>query len=221
MAPRRYSRRRRDDAMAQTRERILEAILALHAERGSIKTSYAAIAERADVAVPTVYKHFPNLTEMFSACVGHAVGQAPPLGPDLFDAHPDTPARLDALVRAAFAQYRFLARWLHWSQHEASLVPELAPFQGKLDDLHRQLIAAALAPRCGANPPEALAGLIEVLTRFASWETLTQARGLSHERAVAEVSRALRLLIEHDSDRPQPQSTNPSASRRSARRIHS
>ena len=38
----------------------------------------------ADVAIPTVYNHFPERGELFAACTGLAAAQAQPLGPQLF-----------------------------------------------------------------------------------------------------------------------------------------
>ncbi len=59
---------RRREATEETRRRILEATLGLHSERGVFGTSWKDIAERADVSVATVYKHFPSLEELVPAC---------------------------------------------------------------------------------------------------------------------------------------------------------
>lgn len=195
MAPRRYSRRRRDEAVAETRRRIVDAVVELHAERGPHGTTYAMIAERADVAVPTVYNHFPTLTELFAACVGQVSARAPALGPEIFAGLTDTPARLDALARALFARHCFLAPWLHRSQHEAHLIPELDAHHRRMRDRHLELIGAALAPRFGARPPAGLAGLVEIMTRFSAWETITKDHGLSADAAVSAVQAALHDLI--------------------------
>lgn len=191
MAPRRYTRHRRDAAMAETRRRIVEATVALHAEHGAARTTYAMIAARADVAVPTVYKHFPDLTALFGACTSHAGRGAPALGPELFDGIDDTADRLRALASALFARHRALAPWLRWSQHEAALIPELGSFHARTRDEHLRFIRDALSPRFGSRPPEALIGLVEILTRYSAWETLTKDRGLSPEEAVAAVIDAL------------------------------
>src|SRR3712207_9294899 len=59
---------KRKTAVEETRQRILEATLALHAEKGIFGTSWQDIAHRADVSVGTVYKHFPSLDELVPAC---------------------------------------------------------------------------------------------------------------------------------------------------------
>ena len=68
LTPRKYSMDKRKAAAEQTRQRILEATLALHSEKGIFGTSWQDIARRADVSVNTVYKHFPSLDELVPAC---------------------------------------------------------------------------------------------------------------------------------------------------------
>jgi AcrR family transcriptional regulator len=196
MSPRRYTRHRRDAAMAETRRRIVAATVALHAERGAAKTSYADIAARADVAVPTVYKHFPTLDALFAACTGHASAEAPRIGLDELQAIPDSADRLDALARALFARHRYLSPWLRWSVHEAELIPELGALARHAREADLALIRAALQPACGREPPAATAGLAEALLDFRTWQTLTAAHGLNHDAATAAVIDALTRLIE-------------------------
>jgi AcrR family transcriptional regulator len=59
---------KRKAAVEETRRRIVEAKLALHSEKDMFDTSWKDIAERADVSVATVYKHFPSLDELVPAC---------------------------------------------------------------------------------------------------------------------------------------------------------
>jgi AcrR family transcriptional regulator len=59
---------KRKAAVEETRQRIVEATLALPSEKGMFDTSWKDIAERADVSVATVYKHFPSLDELVPAC---------------------------------------------------------------------------------------------------------------------------------------------------------
>ncbi len=46
--------------------------MAAHAELGIVATSVQDVAERADVAVGTVYRHFPRLEDLVAACGGAA-----------------------------------------------------------------------------------------------------------------------------------------------------
>jgi AcrR family transcriptional regulator len=193
--------------MADTRRRIVEAVVALHAEQGGMRTTYAQIAERADVAVPTVYKHLPDLTELFGACTAHATAQAPALTSDLYAGLADTQARIDALVARLFARHAALSPWLRWAQHEAYLVPELGALAKQQHEQDLRFIREALAPRFGTALPKALVGLVDILTRYSSWETLTRERGLSQDDAVAGARAALGALLDAS---PPPTAKTPS-----------
>jgi AcrR family transcriptional regulator len=51
---------------AETRERIVAAALELIAEGGYVNAQIATVAERAGVAVGTVYRYFPSKSELFA-----------------------------------------------------------------------------------------------------------------------------------------------------------
>jgi AcrR family transcriptional regulator len=195
MAPRRYDRRRRDEAVAATRARIVDAIVALHAELGPSRTTYALIAKRADVAIPTVYKHFPALAGMFAACIGHVSAELPPLTPEIFARAPDAAGRIAALATTLFERHRHFAPWLRWSRHEAHLLPELGVYLAKMRERQRKLIREALAPEHGAEPPPALVALVDALAGFDSWHALTAENGLTQDDAIETVVDALMAIM--------------------------
>src|SRR5829696_4877227 len=71
MKTRKYEQKRRAEQQAETRRRIVEAVVALHREVGPARTTISAIAERAGVERLTVYRHFADETAMFQACSAH------------------------------------------------------------------------------------------------------------------------------------------------------
>ena len=79
---RRYGMQKRAEAQARTRERILAATMQLHDEQGVARTSFADIAERADVAPATVQRHFPTLGELVQSCGMHVWQEMQPPVPD-------------------------------------------------------------------------------------------------------------------------------------------
>ncbi|MES0327831.1 MAG: TetR/AcrR family transcriptional regulator [Gammaproteobacteria bacterium] len=83
MKKRKYSKTIRAEQQEQTRERIVEATVALHEELGPAKTSIKAIAEKAGVQRVTVYRYFPDDVSLFQACTSHWLSQNQP--PDLND----------------------------------------------------------------------------------------------------------------------------------------
>src|ERR671919_2710297 len=79
--PRKYEKKRRAEQEAETRQRIVEAMVALHREVGPARTTISAIAERAGVERLTVYRHFPDERSLFEACTGHWRASHPPPDP--------------------------------------------------------------------------------------------------------------------------------------------
>ena len=63
-----YVKAARAQSEAETRNRIVEALVALHEEIGPARTTVKAVAERAGVQRLTVYRHFADELEMISAC---------------------------------------------------------------------------------------------------------------------------------------------------------
>ena len=78
---RRYVLQARGDNVAETRARIVQAIMALHQEVGPRKTTVSAIASRAGVERLTVYRHFKGEAEMFAACSERYLELNPPPDP--------------------------------------------------------------------------------------------------------------------------------------------
>ena len=62
---RKYELRERAESVAETRARIVEATVALHAQLGPARTTITAIADRANVQRLTVYRHFPDELSLF------------------------------------------------------------------------------------------------------------------------------------------------------------
>ena len=72
---RKYELKKRAERQDETRLRIVEAAVALHEQFGPAQTSISAIADRAGVGRPTVYRHFPDERSLFTACTGHYMAQ--------------------------------------------------------------------------------------------------------------------------------------------------
>jgi len=195
MSPRRYRSDRRKAATEDTRRKIVENTTALHAEHGVLATSYAMIAKRADVAVPTVYNHFPTRGDIVRACTGHVAALAPHLGPEIYDGAEDCEARLRALVRAIFATYVYYAPWMRWGNSEAERVPELAAWKRYADETRRELIELALAPAFGTTPPPDLLALCQALLDFPAWQRLAGEEGLDPAGREAALAGALITLV--------------------------
>lgn len=202
---RRYHATRRRSATEQTRRRIVEATVKLHAKQGVTRTTYAMIAKRAEVAIPTVYNHFPSIGDLLAACTGHVLADAPPVGPQIFTAAPDLESRLRALARALCAYHRYVAPWLRWSSREAVLVPEIAARFERAAESRRQLICLALEPAFGQDPPVPLVALCDILLDFPAWQRLARDKTIAADEVAAVIAQALLVLArEHLSARGEP-----------------
>ncbi|RAI45255.1 TetR/AcrR family transcriptional regulator [Rhodoplanes roseus] len=78
---RKYELRSRAIRQDATRQKIVSAAVDLHCAIGPIRTSILAIAERAGVERPTVYRHFPTLGSLYEACSARFWTENPPPDP--------------------------------------------------------------------------------------------------------------------------------------------
>jgi AcrR family transcriptional regulator len=209
MSPRRYRSDTRQAAAEETRRKIVEAAVELHAEMGTMAATYAKIAERAGVAIPTVYNHFPALCDVLTACTGHVAAQAPPFGPDIFAGIEDAEKRLRALARAILARHRFYAPWMRWAIHEAMLVPELAAVLERARPTTREMIELALRPEFGVPPPPALAAMCEAMLDFRTAQILWNEQTLSAAKAEETLGDALVALAMHYRSKTQSRRKTP------------
>ncbi len=149
MAPRRYSMTRKQADAAATRQRILDATLKLHSERGIFGTSWSDIARAADVAVGTVYRYFPSLEELVPAC-GELLMQRtqPPQPEDISGILGEAQAPVERLQRVAEALFTFYAR--AGSALDADLrerqLPAVREWEDYLRSMVKGFVAEALRP---------------------------------------------------------------------------
>lgn len=206
MVKRSYSMQRRVALEAETRARIVRATVELHAKHGTLGTSYAMIAKRAEVAPQTVYNHFPELGALLGACTGHVLERAPPLGIETFRSGRTPATRLGLLAAAVFARHAFVAPWMRLGWHEAALIPELGAIVARGNAELRQLIAAAVAPDRKPTPDFVDAAF--VLLDYPAWQEL--ARGRSNADAARIAGDCLTDLL--------PRLTRPNRERESHER---
>src|SRR5215212_3062074 len=104
--PRKYQKKRRLEQEAETRQRIVEAMVALHREVGPARTTISSIAERAGVERLTVYRHFPDDRSMFEACTSHYATQVPGPDPAAWAGMEEPAERLRAALLSFYDYYR-------------------------------------------------------------------------------------------------------------------
>ena len=185
--PRPYSLKRRAAQQAETRQRIVEAAVALHGEVGPAATSFTRIAERAGVQRNTLYAHFPDERSLLLACSELSLERDPLPDPTAWAAIAARDARLQAGLAALYDWYARnadLAGCVLRDAESHALVREIAtlrwgPFFGHAD----AVLGAGLAP--------AQRTLLGLALSFFTWRHLVRDGGLSRDAAVHAMTGAV------------------------------
>jgi AcrR family transcriptional regulator len=175
--------KKRAEASAATRERILRATMALHDEKGVAMTSFTDVAERAGVGAATIYRNFPTLDALVEACGAHVwQDMRPPTpqeAPALFAGLETRAARLERLVQELDAFYRRGEFRLVRAGQDCDRVPGLEMFlsavEAGIEAWTREAVAGAA---------ESDIRIVLALTDLRVWLSLKRLR-LSKARLVA------------------------------------
>ena len=190
MTPRKYTMDKRRAAVEATRRRILEATLALHAEKGIFGTSWQDIARRADVSVGTVYKHFPSIEELVPACgeLMYAITRPPSLddAPEIFAGAGSLEERLERLVSELFEFYERGAPYIETDFRERRL-PAVAEWEAYMRATIAGLVREALV---SAGPDERMVQAVSALLDFSTFKSFLD-RDIQKDQAAKILSEVL------------------------------
>ncbi len=186
---------KRKAAAEKTRQRILEATLALHSEKGIFGTSWQDIAQRADVSVNTVYKHFPSLDELVPACgeLMYAITRPPSLedAPRIFAGASSLEERLGRLVEELFGFYERGAPYIETDFQERRL-PQVQEWETYMRATIAGLVHEALLP---ARPEEATVQAASALLDFSTFKSFLD-REVPKEQAAKIMNEVLLCWID-------------------------
>jgi len=175
--------RRRAEQIGQTRQRIVDAAVALHGSVGPAATTIAAIADLAQVTRLTVYRHFPDETALFNACSAHWISQQQLPDPAAWEKIGDPAERLRAGLADLYRFYRAGAGMLSHIYRDLGALPE--EHQRRLHeqaDQHRNMLAA---PFDGSARQRRLTrAVIGHAASFWTWHSLCLGQGLTDRQAV-------------------------------------
>lgn len=182
--PRRtYTKKLRAVAEEETRRRIVEALIELHAGVGPARTTVSAVAERAGVERLTVYRHFADEQSMFRACSSLYMERNPPPQPGPFEGVEP----LDAVRKTLLAVYSW------YRKNEAMFSNVLADAE-RMPSLHESTeellayangLASELDRLFDGRSSRRRATLHHAL-EFSTWRSLS--RLTTSDRAAAEVA---------------------------------
>lgn len=200
-APRPYDSSTRRNRQRELRERLAKAAAELHAEKGALATSYADIAARAGVSLPTVYSYFPEQDALIDACTSHVLGKAPLPDAARLLAITSLPEAAAALVEAMDRLNAHMRPWMGW--REDRLIPFLARMGERRRGQQTEFVRALLAQHLGPEVPEDVAAAWESILHFDFWHRLVSGHSLSRDAA-----RALQIRLLLAAVGPQPAITD-------------
>ena len=184
MATRTYQKKRRAEREAETRKRIVEAMVSLHRAVGPARTTVSAIAERAGVERLTVYRHFADETAMFQACSAHFASEVPGPDPAAWENVAEPAERLRAALLAFYDYYRRAEEMLVHVHRDLPELPALAAVLSPWDEFVGRVREELLEGWEVQEPVLArLAAAIGHALRFETWRSLARLDGLGDAEA--------------------------------------
>ena len=181
MKRRPYTKRTRALSEAETRQRIINATVALHEEHGPAQTTVSAIAERAGVQRLTVYRHFPDDTAIFTACSAQwGESHAPP---DLSSFRATGRPRAREILVGLYGYYRGGEKMIVHLQSDAAKLPAIgklmAPFGSYIEAVVGEL------ERSWPRSSRRQRTTIRFAVQFATWRSLSQL--MASDREIADL----------------------------------
>ena len=171
---------------AVTEQRIIEALAALIEEEHPLEISMAAVAKRAGVSEPTLYRHFPTKRDLFAALAGYqfrtvAAGLAPASADDLAEA-----------VRTVFQRSADIENVIRWTL--AATDPQRVPRTNVAARL--AMLRTALGDQAGREEEKAqfLLRTVLLLTSPMTWLYWKDYLGLDPADAAATAGWAIKTL---------------------------
>ncbi len=178
-----YTKVRRAAAEEETRQRIVEALIELHAEIGPARTTVSAVAERAGVERLTVYRHFPHEQSMLRACSSLYMARNPPPQPGPFDAiEPLVAVRMT--LASVYSWYRDNEAMFSNVLADAGRMPALRESTGEILG-YVDSVASRLDRLFDGRSAQRRATLRHAL-EFSTWQSLS--RLTRSDRAAADLA---------------------------------
>lgn len=184
LSTRPYRMTARAEAVAETRERVVAAAVALHLERLASDISLADVASAAGVSVQTVLRHFGSREGLTAAAEAWAARE-------IERERRSEPGDVTGAIRAIVAHYELRGDGVLLLLAQEGSQPFAARVTAQGRAMHRRWVEEVFDPLLPAGPEaEALVDLLVVATDVYTWKLLRRDRRLS-VRATRERMEAL------------------------------
>ncbi|HET8672245.1 MAG TPA: helix-turn-helix domain-containing protein [Thermoleophilaceae bacterium] len=184
---RKYELKKRAEAQLETRRRIVEAAVSLHASKGPAHTSLSEVARVAGVQRHTLYRHFPEERDLMLACSGLYTERHPLPDPARW-AGLQGEEQLRVGLREMYAFFEsnepMMSRLVVDAETHALTREMIQMRRGAELGRIRQTLARALPRRAAAQ------AALDLALDFRTWQRLRRS-GLSSRAAADAMARAL------------------------------
>jgi len=186
---RKYEMKRRAVRQEETRQRIVTAAVALHQTVGGARATISAIAARAGVERPTVYRHFPDERSLLTACTSHYLALNPPPDTAMWEGLSDPTVRLCTALAAVYAFHRRTEQMMAHAMHDLEDMPMLrevlAPYFAYWNRVLETLVAGW---PCEGERGRRVRAVMGHALDFRTWRSLVHEQGLTDSELVALMS---------------------------------
>lgn len=182
-----YTMGARAEAVAETRQRIVDALFELGRERMLPDISLDEVAAAAGVSVQTILRHFQSRAGLTEATMDHAIARvseerAAPVGD------------VDKAVAVIVEHYEDRGRTALLMLAQESSDPQVAELTRRGRVMHRTWVTDVFAPFTGPRDP--LIDLLVVATDVYTWKLLRIDRRYSRARTEQLIHRMVTSLLD-------------------------
>jgi AcrR family transcriptional regulator len=182
-----YTLKRRAEQQAETRRRIVDAAVDLHASVGPAQTTVSMVARRAGVQRHTVYAHFPDEWSLSLACSGQVLERDPLPDAQGWRDIADASDRLSAGLDAVYGWYQrnadLAACVLRDAEHHAPTK--------RIAELRMEPAIRAWCDVLGESRTQGQRAMVRLALGYFTWRSLARDSGLDRSAAVRAMVRAV------------------------------
>jgi AcrR family transcriptional regulator len=193
---RKYEMKRRAERQRETHRRITEAAVELHQTVGPARTTVSAVAEKAGVQRHTYYAHFPELKDLYQACMAHYLEQNPLPEPHFWADAANAEERLRVALSEVYAYYggneAMLANVLRDTPLDPVAQENMVSFYQYWEAM-RDALADAFGARGEGH--KGLLAAVALALDFQTWRTLVRQQGLDEGKAAELMVGMVRCLM--------------------------
>lgn len=193
--PRPYRMRARAEATAETRSRILRAVLDLHVERFHDQITLEDVAGRADVTVQTVLRHFGSRERLVTAAAELATSEV------LAQRNAAPVGDVDGAIENLLDHYEEWGRTALRLLAQEDRVPQLRAVADGGRAAHYAWVERTFGPFLAETSDRLLRPKLIALTDVFTWKLLRLDLGLDRPGTASALASMIRAVIE-DGRRP-------------------